>query len=132
MDYDTWYQAAPLEFKKKLVAGFVKQTIDYAQQHIAQRHQELAELQQELGGSDFFSSPEKIPKKMPETAKEETKEETPIAIQGAAAGTTPEAIQKAIKEKEEKYNRLLKWIGYLEFQNHTLTELSTDKLDRFF
>jgi|GEM_PF-3395114 len=33
---------------------------------------------------------------------------------------------------EEKAHRLLKWLGYVEFQKHTLAELKTDKLDDFF
>lgn len=30
---------------------------------------------------------------------------------------------------EDKCQRLMKWIGYIEFQKHTLKELDTDKLD---
>jgi len=35
-------------------------------------------------------------------------------------------------QKGERVRRLYQWISYLEFQEHTLKELSGDKLDRFF
>jgi hypothetical protein len=80
MDYDT-FDGAPLEFKKKLIANFIENTIEYANDHIKQRQSELS-------------------------------------VTDAA-------------ELEQKTLRIVKWLGYIEFQRHTLGELETDKLDRF-
>ncbi|MDH4262361.1 MAG: hypothetical protein OEV78_04875 [Spirochaetia bacterium] len=81
MDYDTWNNQSPLEYKKKLLKDFIGQTVKYANEHIKMRQSELA--------------------------------------------------LKNVSELETSCSRLLKWLSYVEFQQHTLKELESDKLDPF-
>ncbi|MES0490521.1 MAG: hypothetical protein ABUK01_11040 [Leptospirales bacterium] len=83
-DYESWLRTSPLEYKKELLKTFVEQTVDYAEQHIKQRQEELSLVSQE------------------------DKDE--------------------IAKRQE---RLAKWNSYIEFQDHTLEELSGEKLNRF-
>jgi len=32
---------------------------------------------------------------------------------------------------QERHNRILQWISYIEFQEHTIQELESEKLDHF-
>jgi len=42
-----------------------------------------------------------------------------------------ELVRKDTSELETSCHRLLKWFSYIEFQQHTLNELESDKLDQF-
>lgn len=86
-DYRQWLHSAPLEYKKKLIAAFVENTLEYGRNHLQTRLKESALL--------------------------ETK--------------SLDAGERA--EIERRLQRLVKWSAYLEFQEHTLEELTTQKLD---